>query len=136
MTQPVPLRDLANGRRLKDIAAVIGPLVMIGIVYGTLTERVSAAASDIRRLEQTALSVARIDTEIKYIKLGLERVEATEMARHEQLLKALRELQNELRYIRMQGAPEADVPQTIKGMMPPPTYDATPQSDARDVSPG
>lgn len=122
-SQP-PLRDLASQRQWKDLAGVLGPLVMVGVVYGVLITRVDALEANLRGMQQTQLAVARLDTEIKYIKEGLARVESAENEHHQQVLKTLHDVQQELRYIRVR---ESNViPPTIKGLLPQPEPDVSP----------
>lgn len=117
MTEP-DLRSLARSHRLKTSLLMASPLVAIGVVWGTLSNQVDANAADINRLEQTTLSVARIDTEIQYIKESVVRVEKSEEKHHRENLQILVGLQQELRYLRMRESP--DIPPTIKGMIPEP----------------
>lgn len=112
------LRALIEARKRRDRLVVVGFLVVAVAGYVTLTARLDAALADIRGMSQTALAVARMDAEIRFIKESASRLEAAQGAQHAEVKGLIRRLQDELRYSRTQGDPE--IPLTIKSMIPEP----------------
>jgi len=112
------LRALIEARKRRDRLVVVGFLVVAVAGYVTLTARLDAALADIRGMSQTALAVARMDAEIRFIKESASRAEAAQETRHAEVTSMIRRLQDELRYDRIQG--DSGTPLTIKGMLPEP----------------
>jgi hypothetical protein len=112
------LKELVASHRARNIVAVVGPLLAIGAIWAMLDSEVDANSTDIRRLEQTALTVARVDTEIEYIKAGIARVEKSGDERHKEVLQTLTGIEQELRFMRAKGSP--GVPPSMKGMLQEP----------------
>ncbi len=69
------------------------PLVVGGAFFFAFGSRLAASEQDVRRLETTALTVARMSTEIEYIKASVSRLEALEGEHHSELLRAIEALQ-------------------------------------------
>lgn len=118
MTEQPSLSEMVGSHRVRNTLLVVGPFVALGAIWMGLSSQGSENAADIRQLGQTSLAVARMDTEIEYIKAGIERVEKSGDERHRQTLQALSGIEQELRFIRVKTSPS--VPATIKGMMPNP----------------
>ena len=102
------LMEMVYSRKAREIAPLIGLLVVMIVIWVTVSMRISANMMDIRRLEQVMLTVARIDTDVAYIKSALARMESTS----ERLLGGQRRIETE------QKSPAAiPIPPTIKGML-------------------
>jgi len=113
-----PLRRMLADRKRRDRLLVGAFLLASVALYAMLTTRIDEAVVHIRGLNQTALAVARMDAEIKFIKESATRFEAAQEAHHAEVKGMIRRLQDDLRYNRIQGDP--GTPLTIKGMLPEP----------------
>lgn len=118
MSESPPLRRMLADRKRRDRLLVGAFLLASVALYAMLTTRIDEAVAHIRGLNQTALAVARMDAEIKFIKESATRFEAAQEAHHAEVKGMIRRLQDDLRYNRIQGDP--GTPLTIKGMLPEP----------------
>jgi hypothetical protein len=117
MTEPT-LADMVRARKTREAAPFAGIGIALTAMWLTLDSKSEANAANIRQLEQVTIQVARMDTDIDYIKRGVSSLERTEREHHEKLLEQLQAMSEKLQYLKVKNSP--DLPLTIKGMMRPP----------------
>lgn len=88
------LVDMARARRSRVDGMLIGLVIAVIVVWITISLRIQANMADIQRLEQLALAVARIDTDIAHIKRATIRLELL----NEQQVEKLLRIESELKY--------------------------------------